>query len=60
MEWILIQPEDDVELTKFTKSLLNSGEYMFDLGKDGVRLHPVRFGTRVCTYFECKYHSYVG
>ena len=58
--WILIQPADDSKSTKATKVLLNSGECTLNLSKDGDRLHIVRFESRACTDFECKYHSFVG
>ena len=57
---ILMQPADDVESTKATKSLLKSGECTFDLSKYGVRLRQIRFGSRACTDYERKYHSFVG
>ena len=60
MSWILIQPVDDIESTKATRGLLNSDEYTFDLGKDGARICPVRFGSRVYTEFERQYHLFVG
>ena len=60
MGWILMQPADDIESTKSTKSLLKCGECTFDLSKDGARLRPVRFKSRACTDFERKYHSFVG
>ena len=60
MGWIFMQPVDDVESTNGTKALLNSGEYMFDLSKDGARLCPVQFRSRAYTDFERKYHSFVG
>ena len=45
-----MQPVDDVESTKTTKASLNSGEYTFDLSKDGARLRSVRFSMhRFCT-----------
>ena len=56
----MIQPTDDVESTKATKALLNNGEYTFDLSKDGARLRPVRFGSRVCTDFERNHYLLVG
>ena len=59
-EWILMQPEDDIESTKSTKALLKCSECTFNLSEDGARLHPVRFGSRAFTYFERKYHSFVG
>ena len=55
-----MQPVDDIESTKATKSLFKCGECMFDLSKDGARLRLVRFGSRACTDFEQKYHSFVG
>ena len=57
MGWILMQPIDDIESTK---ALLKCGECTFDLSNDGDRLRPVRFGSRACTDFERKYHSFVG
>ena len=58
--WILMQPAGDTDSTKTTKLLLETGEYLFDLCKDGPRLQPVQFGSRSCTEFERKYHSFVG
>lgn len=60
IRWILIQPADDTESTKATKLLLETGECLFDLCKDGPRLQPVQSGSRSCTDFERKYHSFVG
>ena len=56
----LMQPADNVESVKATKELLKSGEFLFDLCKDGAHLRSVRFGSRVCTDFERKYHLFVG
>ena len=60
MGWILMQPIDNVESTKTTKALLNSGECTVDPSKDVTRLSSVRFGLKACTNFEHKYHSFVG
>ena len=49
---ISMQPADDVESERTTKILLDTGECLFDLCKDGARLRPVKFGSRSCTYFE--------
>ena len=60
MGWTLMQPTDDIESTKATNVLLKCGECTYDFSKDGVRLNPVRFGSRAYTDFERKYHSFVG
>ena len=60
MGWILTQPENDVESEKATKILLKSGECIFNLCKDGARSIPIKSGSRSCTDFERKYHSFVG
>ena len=52
MGWILMQPADDIESTKATKSLLKCGECTFDRSKDDARLRPVRFGSKACTDFR--------
>ena len=44
--WILMQPADDAESTKATKTLLKTGECLFDLCKDGARLRPIKFVSR--------------
>ena len=60
MGWILMQPADDVESVRATKELLKTGNCLFDLCKNGPRLQPVQVGSRSCTDFERKYHSFVG
>ena len=55
-----MQPADDAESIKGTKTLLKTGECLFDLCKDGAELRPVKFGSRSCMDFEFKYHSFVG
>ena len=54
MRWILMQPANDIESTKATKTLLKCGECTFDFSKDGARLRPIRFGSSACTDFEEK------
>ena len=60
MGWILMQPADDFDSTEATIKLQKTGECLFDLCKNGARLRPVSFGSRSCTDFERKYHSFVG
>ena len=60
MGWILMQPADDPESIQATTNLLETGECLFDLNKDGARLRPVFFGSRSCTEFERKYHYFLG
>ena len=60
MGWILMQPGNDVESERATKTLLKSRECLFAICKDGARLRPIQFGSRSCTDFEHKYHSFVG
>ena len=60
MGWILMQPADDSDSQHATKLLMKTGQCLFDLNKDGPRLRPVQFGSRSCTDFERKYHSFVG
>ena len=60
IDWIIMQPAKDVESSRATKELLDTGNCLFDLSKDGPRLQPIQFESRSCTNFECKYHSLVG
>ena len=60
MGWIMMQPADDDESIAATKILLETGECLFDLTKNGARLRPTGFGSRACLPQESKYHSFVG
>ena len=60
MGWILMQPADDEESKRATAQLLETGECVFDLSKNGARLRPVAFGSRACSDMERLYHSFVG
>ena len=60
MGWILMQPADDSDSQQATKLLMETGQCLFDLNKDGPRLRLIQFGSRSCTGFEHKYHSFVG
>ena len=60
MGWILFKPAEDAESVADTKNLGQTGECLFDLCKEGVRLRPVSFGSRSFTDFERRYHSFVG
>lgn len=60
MAWILMQPADDEESQRATKLLLETGECIFDLCKNGARLRPIAFGSRACTDMERKLHSFLG
>ena len=60
MGWILMQPADDEESHRATAHLLETGECVFDLSKNGTRLRPVAFGSRACSDMERLYHSFVG
>ena len=55
-----MQPADDEDSIAATKVLLTTGECLFDLTKNGARLHPTGFGSRACLPQESKYHSFVG
>ncbi len=60
MGWILMQPADDEESQRASTLLLQSGECLFDLCKNGARLRPIAFGSRACTDMERKLHSFLG
>ena len=48
MGWIMMQPADDDESVAATKIVLETGECIFDLTKNGARLRPTGFGSRAC------------
>ena len=60
MGWILMQPSNENETQAASKQLLVSGEYLFDLSKQGARLQPIAFGSRSCTLVERRFHSFTG
>ena len=60
MGLILMYPSDDDESQHVMRTFQETGEYLFDLSKNGARLKPISFCSRLCTYFEHKYHSFVG
>ena len=60
MGWILMQPADDKESIAASEKLRNTGEYSFDLSKNGARLKPIAFGSRGCQDNERNFHSFTG
>ena len=60
MGWIMMQPADDDESVAATKTLLETGEYLFDLTRSRARLRSAGFGSRAYLPQESKYHSFVG
>ena len=60
MGWILMQPADDEESMKASRILMDTGEYLFDLSKNGARLKPIAFRSRSCTLAEKNFHSFTG
>ena len=59
MVWILMQLAEDEYSQREIRTVRETGEYLFDLGKNGARLKPIAFSSRPCTYFERKYHLFV-
>ena len=59
MGCMLMQPVDDEESVKVTKSLFKIGRYKFELTKSGARLRPIGFYSLCCILQEIKYHSFV-
>ena len=60
MGWILMQPADDPESQHAAQVLLNTGECVFNLCKNGARLRPITFGPRACIEMEKKLYSFLG
>ena len=59
MAWILMQPADDKESKKAAKKIVATGECNFYLEKNGKRILPVSYGSRLCTNMENKFHHFV-
>ena len=59
MGWIFMQPADNDKSQCAMSILRETIECLFDLSKNGARLKPIAFGSRLCTDFERKYHSFV-
>ena len=60
MGWILIHPISDEKSINNTKTLVDTGEYLFKLTRSSARLQPTGFGSRCCVSKDQKYHSFVG
>ena len=45
MGWIIVQTDNDIESTTETGNVLKTGEYKFDITKNGSRLQPIAFGS---------------
>ena len=60
MGWIMIQPATDKEYHHVSTVLKDAGTCLFNLSPHGSQLQPILFGSRSCTDFERKYHSFVG
>ena len=60
MVLILIQPSDDAESVAAEKLLRTTGEYYFDIYKNGTFLKPIAFGSRICNNKEVNCHSFSG
>lgn len=60
MGWILMQPADDEESIKSAIRLKETGEYKFDLNKNGTRLKPIAFGSREYNDNEVNFHLFKG
>ena len=56
MGWILMHPANDDESQRTMRTLRETGECLFNLGKNGARLRPIAFGLISCTDFEREYH----
>ena len=60
MGWIFMQPAKNDKSKRAMRTLWETIECLFDLSKNGARLKPIAFGSRLCTDFERKYHLFVG
>ena len=56
----MMQPAGDDESVAATKTLLETGECLFDLTKSSARLRPTGFGSRACLSKESRYYLFVG
>ena len=59
MGLILMHPSNDNKSQHVVRTLRETGEFIFDLSKDGSRIKPIAFGSRLCREFEREYHSFV-
>ena len=55
-----MQPADNKESIKATKTLASTGVCLFDLSKNDARFKPIAFGSRSCTVNEKCLHSFTG
>ena len=58
--WILMKPACDKESIQAMQLLKTTGKCNIDLTRNGARLQPIEFGSRICTAMENKLHSFVG
>ena len=60
MNYILTQPDDSQDSLDVIKYLAVTGEFLFGVSLDGLRLRFVLFGSRANMFYDRNYHSFVG
>ena len=60
MVWIMIQLATGKYSHHSSTLLKDTRIFLFDLSPHGAWFQPITFVSRSCTYFERKYHSFIG